>query len=210
MDINRPSRRALLQTLAAGGAAVAASTVTTDVAFADGGTLACRAFTSAAFALDLTTIQVLGGPTGSLEYAPRTTATVSNGPTTCPCAPSVAPTAEIKWVLTAPAPPAGTTVFLVRNNVALAQNTYFPLATHNVVSVASLPDDVAPTLDDLEVQGTFTLTATIRYTCPGRGPTNATRCFSRRVTYGWNGPTQAVDNFTSGPTNAPTQNFVAC
>jgi hypothetical protein len=198
----------LLQTLAAGGVVAATSTITTDVVVADAGTLACRAFTSGTFELQLLTVRILA--TGD-EYAPRTTATVLNGPATCPCAVGVAPVAEIKWVLTIPALPAGVTSCpLVRNNAVLAQNTYFPIATHNVVSVASLPDDVPPTLDDLEVSGTFTLTATVRYTCPGRNVTPATRCFSRTVTFGWNGPTAVADNFTSGPTYAATQNFVAC
>jgi hypothetical protein len=203
---NGATRRQLLRALAASGAAATVSTVTSSVAFADGGTAACRAFLGAA-TLNLSTVRFRFNATD--EYAPRTTASLVNGPTVCPCS-GTAPTVDIKWVVVAPAPPPGVTVVIGGASGALAQNTYFPFATNNVVNIASLPDDVAPPNDDLEIQGTFTLTATVRFTCPGRNVTPATTCMSRAVTFGWNGPTVTPDNFTSGPTVLAQQNNVAC
>jgi hypothetical protein len=186
------TRRAFVGTAVGVAVGWTAPLIVSSVALADAGTPKCRPNLAA---LSLTLLTVRFNSMGD-EAVPRTTATISGASTVCPCT-GAAPTISIRWNSTG----GGN---LSRRGVLYTAGTYqtFSAAAGgtNEIDVSNDPSDTGNGVnDDLEITGPFTVTATVRWRCGGKGPIQADACASRTSSFSWDGTAVLFDNFTSGP-----------
>ncbi len=197
-------RRVFVGKAVAAGVAWSAPMIVSSVALADAGTPKCR--------VDLSGLEiglsVVAFNAVNLEFVPRTTAVIMGVANVCPCS-AAPPAVSVRWTFTGPTgtPPPR----LTRGGNPYNGQFQGATAGNRQIDISNDPADPEGNgnNNDLEVSGTYTVTATFRWRCAGVGPTQADACANRSITFNWNA-LGGTDVITGTPIVGGINRPIAC